>query len=154
MGMKFKSSAQDSDLEYFLGLFKLSDKKLPLDTSKNVINGQQDTKQPGTKNGLTVANYLQTQLPRLCSCVRQEFVEIFGPRKTGFSPLKILLKLFLTLFNLYCMQLFSANATIFSKNCKLILCTLKHKKGPQKLLIIDLKPFFTVLARLPKEAQN
>ena len=40
LGGKFKLSAQDSDLEYFLGLFKLSDKKLPLDTSTNVINGQ------------------------------------------------------------------------------------------------------------------
>ena len=30
MGRKFKFSAQDSDLEYFLSRVKLSDKKLPL----------------------------------------------------------------------------------------------------------------------------
>jgi hypothetical protein len=70
------------------------------------------------------------------------YIEIFGPKKTGFSPVKILPKIFLHFFYLYSMQLFSADNTIFSKKNWIFFCPWKHKKRPQKLLIIGHKLFF------------
>ena len=53
------------------------------------------------------------------------------------------------------MQLFSADATLFSKkNLNLFFAHENIKNGPQKLLIIGPKLFFHSTARLPKPAEN
>jgi hypothetical protein len=52
------------------------------------------------------------------------------------------------------MQLFSADATIFSKKIDLFFAHENIKKGPQRLLIIGPKLFFTSMAQLPKPGQN
>ena len=57
-------------------------------------------------------------------------------KNPGFSPVKNTFQNFFDLF----LPLFFANEII--------------KNGPQKLLIISPKLFFTLLARLPKPAQN
>ena len=52
--------------------------------------------------------------------------------------------IFLTFFYLYSMQLFSADATIFSKHFYIYFLSMKTlKNGPQKLLMIGPKLFFS-----------
>ena len=71
-------------------------------------------------------------------------------KKTGFSKKKILPKKKKFFFYLFSMQLFSADATMFSKNFhenkKKTPSKVAHNRRPQ--------PFFQVLAQLPKPAQN
>ena len=52
------------------------------------------------------------------------------------------------------MQLFSMDATIFSRKLKKIFAPENKKNHPQKLLIIGPDPFFSVLAWLPKWPKN
>ena len=52
------------------------------------------------------------------------------------------------------MQLFTADATIFSNKFYLFFARENIKKRPKTLLIIGPKHFLIVLARLPKPAQN
>ena len=75
-------------------------------------------------------------------------VAFLALKKMVFLKKKILPKKNI-FFYLFSMQLFSADATMFS-----IFFALENKKRPQKLLIIGPKLFFHVLAQLPKPAQN
>ena len=68
-------------------------------------------------------------------------------KKNGFSKKKILPPPKKNFFYLFSMQLFSADATMFSKNFQKFkfFCPPKHKKKcPQKLLIIPLDQQFLV----------
>ena len=82
------------------------------------------------------------------------YTQIFIPEKTGFSPVKILTKIFLTSVYLYSMQLFSAEPTIFSKKKIWFFTHENLKNGPTKLLIIGPNLFFHSRAQPTAHSQE
>ena len=70
-------------------------------------------------------------------------LKFFALGKPVFPRKKILPKKCLTFFYLYTLQLFSRPIEYFQKNIKLIFVHENIKNGPQKLLIISPKTFFS-----------
>ena len=69
--------------------------------------------------------------------------QILALKKNGFSEKKKSSPPKIKFFYLFSMQLFSADAMVFSKKLKKKFLTPKNwKNEPQKLLIIDPDPFF------------
>ena len=84
------------------------------------------------------------------------YIEIFSPKKTGFFPVKNssqnFFDFFLPLYYATFQFEVSGRYNIFKKISNLFFP--HENNGPEKLLIISPNFFLTVLARLPKPAQN
>ena len=86
------------------------------------------------------------------------YIQIFSPKKTGFSLIKDISQIFLTFVYLCSIQVFSADPKIFSKQISINLLSIKTlKNAPQKLLNAHNRPkafYFTVQPRPQPTAQN